>query len=120
MDKNSNMKNRIGVEVDQFDLVVIKESAEEVAGREAKSALEEGGKHQNLGCIWCRNVFPGGRTQLHNCVVWEKIIRIKLADFILIHDGRMEKVRVQGSHDWEEGSQQHEIGASMKGETTGN
>jgi hypothetical protein len=69
MDKSSNLKNGIIIEVDQFDLVVIKESAEEVLGREDESTLEEGRKHHNLNCIGCRNVFPGGRTPLQNCVV---------------------------------------------------
>jgi hypothetical protein len=64
MDRNNNLKNGIRIEVDQFDLVVIKESTEEVTGREAKSALEEVRKHNNLGRIGCRNVFPGGRMPL--------------------------------------------------------
>jgi hypothetical protein len=120
MDKNDNMKNGIRVEVDQFDLVVIKEFAKEVASREDKSTLEEGRKHHNLGRIGCGNVFPGGRTPLLNCAVWEKMIHNKLADFILIRNGRLEKVRVREGHGWEEGSQQHEIGASVKGEIIGN
>jgi hypothetical protein len=94
MDKNDNLKNGIRIEVEQFVLVVIKESMEEVAGREAKSALEDGRKHHNLGCIGCRNVFPDGRMPLQNCAVREKIIHNKLADFILIHDRRLEKVLV--------------------------
>jgi hypothetical protein len=87
MDKNGNLKNGIRVEVDQFNLVVIKEPAEEVAGREAKSTLEEGRKHHNLDRIGCRNVFPGGRMLLQNCAVQEKMICNKLADFIFIHNG---------------------------------
>jgi hypothetical protein len=78
--------------VDQFDLVVIKESVEEVAGREAKSTLEEGRKHHNLGRIRYRNVFPDSRMPMQNCAVREKMIRGKLADFILIRDGCLEKV----------------------------
>jgi uncharacterized Fe-S cluster-containing MiaB family protein len=101
-------------------LVVIKESTEEVAGKEAKSVLEEGRKHHNLSRIGCRNVFPGSRTSLQNCAGQEKMIHDKLADFILIHDGRLEKVRVRGGHGWEEGSQQHEIGAIAKGKIIGN
>jgi hypothetical protein len=66
---------------------VIKESTEEVASREAKSALEEGRKHHNLGRIGCRNVFPSGRMPLQNCAVLEKMIQSKLADFIFICDG---------------------------------
>jgi hypothetical protein len=58
---------------------VIKESTEEVAGKEAKSALEEGRKHHNLSRIGCRNVFPGSRTSLQNCAGQEKMIHDKLA-----------------------------------------
>jgi hypothetical protein len=64
MDKNGNLKNEIRIEVDQFNLVVIKESVEEVTGREAKFMLEEGIKHHNLCRIGCRNFFPGGRMPL--------------------------------------------------------
>jgi hypothetical protein len=94
MDKNGNLKNGIKIEVDKFDLVVIKEFTEEVTGREAKSALEERIKHHILCCIGCKNVFPGGRTPLQNRAVQEKMIHNKLADFILIHDGHLEKVLV--------------------------
>jgi hypothetical protein len=83
--------------VDQFNLVVIKEFVEEVTGREAKSTLE-GRKHHNLGRIGCRNVFPDGRMPMQNCAVREKMIRGKLAVFILIHDGCLEKVWVRGGH----------------------
>jgi hypothetical protein len=94
MDKNGNLKNGNRIEMDQFDLVMMKESAEEVASRETKSALEEGRKHHNLGHIGCRNVLPSGRTPLQNCVIWKKMIRSKLVDLILICNGRLEKVRV--------------------------
>jgi hypothetical protein len=62
--QNSNMENGVRVQMDEFSLVVIKESAEEIAGREAKSALEEGREHHNLHCTGCRNVFPSGRMPL--------------------------------------------------------
>jgi hypothetical protein len=32
VDKNSNMENGVGVQMDEFNLVVLKEPAEEVAG----------------------------------------------------------------------------------------
>jgi hypothetical protein len=120
MDKNDDLGNGVRVEMDEFDSVVIKESAEEVASREAKSALEEGREHNNLCRIGCRNIFPDGRMPLQNCAVWEKVIHNKLVDFTLIRDGRLKKVWMQGGHGWEEGSQQHEIGASTKEEITGN
>jgi hypothetical protein len=49
--------------MDEFNLVVIKESAEKVAGREAKSTLEEGREHHNLGHIGCENIFPGPQSR---------------------------------------------------------
>jgi hypothetical protein len=62
VDKNGNLENGIRIEMDNFDSVVIKESAEEVTGREAKSMLEEGREHHNDSCIGCRNIFlVGGR-----------------------------------------------------------
>jgi hypothetical protein len=71
-------------------LIVIKESAEEVTDWEAKSALKEGGKHQDLIGIGCWDVLSGSRTPLQHCAVWEKVIHNKFADFTLIHDGRLE------------------------------
>jgi hypothetical protein len=56
------MENGVRVQMDEFNLVVIKESTEDIIGREAKSALEEGREHHNLSRIGCRNVFRGGRT----------------------------------------------------------
>jgi hypothetical protein len=105
MDKNDDLGNGVWVEMDEFDSVVIKESAEEVTSREAKSVLEEGREHHNICRIGCRNIFPSGRTPLQYCAVREKVIHNKLVDFTLIHDGRLEKVRMRGGHGWEEGSQ---------------
>jgi hypothetical protein len=55
--------------MDEFNLVLIKESAEEIIGWVAKSTLEEGREHHNLSHIGCRNVFPGGREPLQDGVV---------------------------------------------------
>jgi hypothetical protein len=42
VDKKGNLENGVRVQVDEFNLIVIKESMEEITGREAKSALKEG------------------------------------------------------------------------------
>jgi hypothetical protein len=57
---------------------------------------------------------------LQHHAVQEKVIRNKHADFIIICNGQLEKVRIQGGHGWGEGSQQHEVRASAKAEVTGN
>jgi hypothetical protein len=105
VDKESNLKNRVRIEMDQLNFVIVKEQAEEVAGWEAKSMLEEGGEHHNLIRIGCWDVFPSGRTSLQHRAVQEKVIRNKLAVFTLIHDGWLEKVWMRGGHGWGEGSQ---------------
>jgi hypothetical protein len=69
VDKNSNLENGVIVQMDEFNLVLIKESAEEIVGWVAKSTLEEGREHNNLSHIGCRNVFPGGREPLQDGVV---------------------------------------------------
>jgi hypothetical protein len=48
---------------------MIKKTVDEVASREAKSALKERGEHHNLICIGCWNVFLGGRTPLQHGAV---------------------------------------------------
>jgi hypothetical protein len=92
MDKNGNLENGIRVEMDYFDLVGIKESVEDVAGRKAKSALEERGKHHHLGRIGCRNAFSSSRMPLQLGVIGEKVICSDFADFTFIHDGQLKKV----------------------------
>jgi hypothetical protein len=94
VDKNSNLKNGVRVQMDEFNLVAIKESTKEIAGRKAKSTLEKGREHHNLSHIGCRNVFPGGRTPLQDIAVHEKVIRIKLVDFTFIRNGWLERMRV--------------------------
>jgi hypothetical protein len=69
VDKNNNLKNGVRVQMDEFNLVVTKESVEEVASREAKCTLEEGREHHNLSRIGCRNIFLGSRTPLQDGAV---------------------------------------------------
>jgi hypothetical protein len=73
---------------------VIKESAEEITGMEAESALKEGGKHQNFVCIGCREIFTGSRTPLQHGEVWEKVVHNKFANLTFIYDGQLKHVRV--------------------------
>jgi hypothetical protein len=77
---------------------MVKESAEEITGREAKSALEKG-EHYNLICIGCGGgVFTDGRTTLQYNAIWEKVIYNELANLAFIYNGRLEQMQVQGGH----------------------
>jgi hypothetical protein len=66
MDENDDLNNRVRIKMIKLNLVVVQESVEEIADRETKCGLEEGGKHHNLICIGCRNVLLGGRAPLHH------------------------------------------------------
>jgi hypothetical protein len=55
-------------------LVAIKESTQKITGWEAKSALKERGKHHNLLCVGCWDVFPDGTTPLKHDAIWEKVV----------------------------------------------
>jgi hypothetical protein len=65
---------------------MIKESVEEITGRDAESALK-GGKHHNFICIGCRKIFAGRRTSLQHGVVQEKVVHNKFVDLTIICDG---------------------------------
>jgi hypothetical protein len=71
---------------------------EEVSSQEAESTLKEGGKHHNLICVGCWNVFPSDRTPLQHCMIGEEVVRNELVNLALIHDGWLEKVQVRGGH----------------------
>jgi hypothetical protein len=117
MDEFGDLKNGVGVKMDQFNLVVIKEYAEEIAGWEAESALKGGGKHHNFIRIGCRKVFTSGRAPLQHDTIREKVICIELADLTFIYDRWLKQVRVWGGHGWEEVSLRRGIELSKEMET---
>jgi hypothetical protein len=81
---------------------VIKESTEEITGREAESTLKEGRKHHNFIGIGCGKIFTGGGTPLQHSVIWEKVIHNELANLAFICNGCLIQVQVRGSHGREE------------------
>jgi hypothetical protein len=62
--KNSNLENGVTVQMNEFNLVVIKESAQKVVGREAKSVLEEGREHRNP---WWQNSLASATNDWKRC-----------------------------------------------------
>jgi hypothetical protein len=87
VDKNSNLENGVRVQMEEFNLLVIKESIEEVTGREARSTLEKGREHHSLDRTGCGNIFPTSRMPLQDYTVWGKVIHDELADFTFVYDG---------------------------------
>jgi hypothetical protein len=92
--KNGDLKNRIRVEMNLLDLVVVQMVAEEIADWKTKPTMEGGGKHHNLICVGCWDVLTGGRAPLHHLTIWEKIARDKLMDLVFVADRWLEHVRV--------------------------
>jgi hypothetical protein len=83
---------------------VLKESAEEIAGREAESALKKGRKHHNFIGIGCGKIFTGDGMPLQHGTIREKVIHNKLANLAFICNGHFKQVWVRGSHGREEDS----------------
>jgi hypothetical protein len=69
MDENGNLKNGARVDMNQLNLVVVQEPAEEIADWKTEPALEEGGEHHNFICVRCRNVLASGRAPLQHSVI---------------------------------------------------
>jgi hypothetical protein len=53
---------------------MIKEAAQEIAGRMAKSTLKEGRKHHNFHGIGCWDVLTYSRSPSEPSPIWEKTI----------------------------------------------
>jgi hypothetical protein len=64
MDKDGDPENGVRVQMDKLYLIVVENSAEEIASRESKPTLEESGKHHNFIHIGCGNVFSSGGLPL--------------------------------------------------------
>jgi hypothetical protein len=87
MDGDGDLKNGAWIKMDQFNLVVFKESVKEITGWEAKSTLKGGGKHHNFIRIGCWKVFTNGRVPLQHGTICEKVIHNEHADLTFICNG---------------------------------
>jgi hypothetical protein len=97
VDKDCNLKDVDGIQMDKLYLVIIQDSVEEIASGESKSVME-GEKHHNLFGVGCENIFSDGGAPLRHNSHKVKVIRNEFADFIFIHDERLEKMRMRGCH----------------------
>jgi hypothetical protein len=98
MDEDSDLHNGVRVHVDKLYLIMVEKSSKEVAGREAKPALEERGEHHNLSHIGCGNMFSGGGAPLHHGLIREKRILNKFVNFFFNCNGHLEEVRMRSYH----------------------
>jgi hypothetical protein len=98
-------------------VVVVKESAEEITGQEAKSTLK-GGDPYILVCIGCGEVFTYGRMPLQHDAILEKVICNELLNPASICNECLKQMRVRGSHGREEDSLRRGTGVSEEMEIT--
>jgi hypothetical protein len=57
MDRNGNLKNGIGIQMNEFDLEMVKEAAEEITAREAESMMEESFGHNDFISVQSGDFF---------------------------------------------------------------
>jgi hypothetical protein len=74
VNKYGDLKDGVRIEVDKFNLVVVKEVEEEIARRESESALEKGGQHHDFLCMRGGDFFILGRPPLNHGSVGEKVL----------------------------------------------
>jgi hypothetical protein len=63
MNKDGYLEDGIRVPMDELNLVVVKESVQEIIGKKPKSTME-GGKHYNFFSVGCGDVFPSSGSPL--------------------------------------------------------
>ena len=80
MYKNANLKERIGVEVHELNLVELKEMAEEVASGDPESTKEKREKDHYLFFIGYCVVVPMARPPLEAFFLPDELVHGKLLD----------------------------------------
>jgi hypothetical protein len=90
VDKNGDLKNRVRIEMNQLDLVMVQKVVKEITDWKTKPTLEEGGEHHNFICGGCWDVLADGRVPLQHLTVWEKMARDKLMNLIFVTNRRLE------------------------------
>jgi hypothetical protein len=93
MHKNGDLKNGIGIQMDEFDLEMMDLAVEEVTTGEPGSPLKEGlGYHKLIG-IWGGDLLTLCRPPLENDTGREEMVGYQLKDLVLINGGGFEQLR---------------------------
>jgi hypothetical protein len=88
MNKDGDVKNAIGIQVQVLDTVVLEKTLEEVGRRECRSALRESGKHGDLIGIFLNGVWVarGGAPHIHLLLVKEPAVHQGSRSSVFIFD----------------------------------
>jgi hypothetical protein len=84
VDKDIDLKDRVWIQMNQLNFVIVKKVAKEFAGCEAKPTLKEGGENNDLIGIGCRNVFVFRRPPLEDDTGGAKMILDEFEELALI------------------------------------
>jgi hypothetical protein len=95
---------------------MMKESTEEIIGREAESVLEKGRKHHNFIGIGCGKIFTSSGMSLQHDMIQEKVTCNELTNLAFICNRHLKQVQVRGSHGREEDSLRQGIEVSEETE----
>jgi hypothetical protein len=98
INKDSDFKNRVRIEMYQLDLVVVQKTTKEIAGGKPKCPLEMQLHDQDLLSIGCEDFLTIGCAPLEDELRSEKAIFHKQSEVCLVHRGSQEHFRVRGCH----------------------
>jgi hypothetical protein len=66
MNKHYCLKNRVRVQMNQLNLIVVEEAVEKFTGGKTKSTLEKEGQHHDFGSVESGDVFILSQPPLEN------------------------------------------------------
>jgi hypothetical protein len=66
VDKDNDLKDRIGIQMNQLDFVVMEKVAKKFAGWEAKPTMEEGGENNDFVGVRHGDIFILSRSPLED------------------------------------------------------
>jgi hypothetical protein len=103
MNKHYSLKNRVRVQMNQLNLIVVEEAVEKFTGGKTKSTLEKGGQHHDFGSVESGDVFILSQPPLENDTWREKMVLNEFEECTLIHSWRLKHLRMRDNHseeDW--------------------
>jgi hypothetical protein len=94
--QNGDLKDRIWIQMNQFNFVVMQEAANKLVGWETKPALEEGGENNNFIGISHGNTFILIRPPLKNDTGRENVVVDEFEKLTLIDGRKIEHFWMRG------------------------
>jgi hypothetical protein len=85
MGKHGNMKNRARFQMNQLNLVVMKEATEKFVGEKTEYVLEKGSQHHDFVGVGSGDVFILSRPPMEDSTGGEEMLLNKLKEWTLIH-----------------------------------